>query len=159
MVAGVTEADGRVYPRDRLEGCETALAGFCAGFLGRQDCAWLMQAGIVATCIDTDTDRLNQMAPLYPDSWTFVAGDIFDHAPALYRQGERFDVVTLDPPTSLFERCADTIELWTALANRIVVVGTGRHTDVRIPAGWRQTRLTRRSDFQGGVYWTVLEPA
>jgi hypothetical protein len=65
--------------------------------------------------------------------------------------------VSLDPPTSLFDRCAEEIGLWCALSARAVILGTGTDTMVRPPHGWELTDRINRSMFAGGVYWTVLE--
>ena len=96
---------------------------------------------------------------MYPDDWTFVRADIYGYAARQAVFGYRYDLVTLDPPTDQFQRCADHLELWCQLARRLVVVGTGRDTTTITPPGWTITDYTQRSDFHGGVYWTVLEPA
>ena len=151
--------EGLLYPREALRGLRTALVGFCAAFLGRQDCAWIEDAGLVATCVDLDADRLDEMRELYPGEWSFVCDDIYRYAKTLYAFGYQFDLVSLDPPTNQFTRCADNAELWCALARRLVVLGTGRYTSLVVPDGWALSSTHYRSDFQGGVYWTTLVPA
>ena len=54
-----------------------------------------------------DAERLFEMAAIYPDEWTFVCDDVFDYARRRYAEGRTYDLVSLDPPTNLFERCAD----------------------------------------------------
>ena len=61
------ESERHLYPVEALRGLRTALMGFCAAFLGRQDCVWVEEAGLVATCVDTDAERLFEMAGLYPE--------------------------------------------------------------------------------------------
>ena len=70
---------------------------------------------------------------------------------------KQWDVVTLDPFTSLVDRCAEDIGLWCALARRVVVLGTLTDTEIDEPDGWTVTDIRKRSDHHGGVYWTVLE--
>lgn len=128
---------------------------FCAAFHGRQDALWIADAGLDATCVDTDGDKLAEMEAVYPDGWEFVTGDAFNYAAAAKRQ---WDVVSLDPFSALFQRVADELPLWCSRARRAVLLGTGVGTKVEAPDGWRVTEVLERSGFQGGVYWTVLQP-
>ncbi len=148
--------EAHLYPSDALDGLQSCLAGFCAGFLGRQDCVWIAEAGLDAVAVDIDPERLAEMRPLYPAGWEFVEADVFEYARQRYAQGARFDVVNLDPPTNLFDRCADDADLWCSLARRIVILGVGRHTELDVPVGWELLNVTKRSRFEGGTYWTVL---
>jgi hypothetical protein len=152
--AGAAE---RLYPRDRLEGCATALVLFAAAFHGQQDAVWMAEAGLTATCVDVDAEKLGEMEQAYPDGWEYAYGDAFSFAAASARR-RSWDVVSLDCPSSLFDRCAELLPLWCHLARRAVILGTGTGTVVEPPAGWRFTERLRRSTFLGGVYWTVVEP-
>ena len=131
--------------------------GFCAAFLGRQDCAWVEEAGLTATCVDTDAERLVEMASIYPEEWSFVCDDVYRYASRVYAFGYQFDLVSLDPPTNQFERCADKVELWCSLARRVVVLGIGAAPRSPHPEGWRLADIVQRSSFRGGVYWAMLE--
>ena len=145
------------YPVGVLEGCETALVLFAAGFHGANDGIHIADAGIVATCVDIQSDRLHEMEAAYPSSWEFVVGDVFDYAAAA---DGRWDVVSVDCPTGLFGRCAETIDVWCSLARRAVILGTGHDTGLEVPEGWTVTGRVHRSDFSpGGVFWAVLELA
>jgi hypothetical protein len=152
------EHEAATYPRHALPGLSTALAGFSAAFHGRQQELWIAEAGLTCTCVDTDRERLGEMSGLYPADWEFVCADIYDYASRRYAEGQKYDLVSLDPPTGQFDRVADLVELWCALARRLVVLGTGRHTPVSPPPGWRFTGLTHRSTFRGGVFWLTIEP-
>jgi len=149
---------GSVYPGHRLQGCETALVMFAAGFLGKQDAYWIADAGLKATCVDADAAKVQEMQGMYPDDWDFVIGDVYDFAE---RHAGRWtwDVVSLDPWTQDFDRCAAQLATFCWLANRLVVIGTGVGTTLRVPLGWAVTEVVKRSDYRGGVYWTCLEPA
>lgn len=152
----IREADN-TFPSHKLTGLSTALAGFCAGFLGRQDCIFLADAGMAATCVDLDAVKLVEMEHLYPANWRFVCDDIYDFAERLAVYGHVYDLVCLDPPTGQFDRVEELLPLWCGLADRLVVFGSwGQIMDA--PDGWQVTRHVWRSRFRGGVYWTVLEP-
>lgn len=142
------------FPHRVLVGNDSALVVFCAAFLGRQDAYWIAKAGLVATCVDEDRLKLLEMEQMYPESWSFVCQDAFTFAANARRQ---WDIITLDPFTHDFERVADSIETWCGLARRAVVVGTGVDTIIEEPYGWEITSVERRSDYEGGVFWTTLE--
>ncbi len=150
----MSDASVALYPTHVLEGCESALVLFAAAFYGRQDCAAIATAGLTATCVDTDAEKLEQMRQAYPDSWEFFAADAFEFAGS---SASVWDVVSLDPFTTLFDECADRLPLWCSLARRAVVLGTGTSTVVVAPAGWWVSGRSRRSGFAGGTFWTVLE--
>ncbi len=144
------------YPVWALKGCETALIVFAAEFGGMNDAAWIADEGLRATCLDLNGEKLEAMRGMYPEDWSYVEGDAYTWADAL--SSVRFDVVSLDPFTNHFQKCADNIYAWCRMARNAVIVGTGRDTVIVSPPGWIQTDCVKRTDYQGGVYWTVLEP-
>ena len=152
------EAGRDLYPLRALEGCETALVLFAAGFHGRQDAYWIAEAGILGTCVDHDADKLGEMAAVYPPGWTFVPADVYEYAEAT---GEMWDVVSIDCPSNHFERCAALVPLWCDLARSAVIVGASLDSWRKLnpPVGWQASELRLRSSFQGGTYWAVLEAA
>lgn len=149
-----SEADGQAYPREILSECRDALVLFAAGFLGRQDAFWIADAGLNAVCVDYRHEALADMQELYPAEWVFLQADI-------YRQPRHWeteaDLVSVDCPSGHFERCADLVGLWTQMARKYVVLGTGADVEIEVPAGWRLNERRFRSDFAGGTYWAVLE--
>ena len=147
-------ADSHPYPSEWLIGCETALVLFAAWFQGRQDAAWIAEAGLQATCVDVDEAKIAEMLPLYPSDWEFVVADAFWYAAIANRE---WDVVTADPWTNDFDRCADHLPDFCRIAKHAVVLATGVNTVVAAPAGWRAAARFRRSSYDGGVFWTVLE--
>lgn len=148
--------DDQNFPHEVLVGCETALVLFAAGFHGRQDAVWIADAGLRATCVDVDGVRLEEMRVIYPDGWQFVTSDAYVFAAMTDRQ---WDVVTADPYTNQFDRCADSIAALCRVARRAVVIGVGPSTVVTPPQGWKITGSKRRSDYGGGVFWLTLERA
>lgn len=146
-----TRAAGNAYPVELLEDCGSALLLFAAGFHGSQDAIFVADAGIQATCVDIDSGRLHEMAEAYPAAWEFVVADAFAfaHNPAGY------DLVSVDCPTNLFDRCAAAVGVWCSLARKAVVLGTGQRTTVVAPDGWEIAGVICRSDMAS---WTVLEP-
>ena len=148
---------GVSFPGPYLAGSETALCLFSAAWHGKQDAFWVNHAGMTATCVDLDQERLDEMAAIYPNTWSFARADAFEFAEAAADEGERWDVVTLDPFTNVFQRVADELPLFCALANNVVMHATGPDTQVTAPSGWRVATMLKRSTFRGGVWWTVLE--
>lgn len=145
-----------VYPD--VSGLATAFVGFAGGNEGRQDCAHIAAAGILATCVDNHMGRLDGMPALYPDRWAFLVRDVYNEAALRVAAGERFDLVSLDPYTNQMQECADRLDLWTQLATKKIVMGTVRDTWLPLDLdGWQIADTIQRSTFNGGVYWTVLE--
>lgn len=155
MISLTVTQDGN-FPHDALIGSSTALVLFCGAFHGQQDAYWVKEAGLKATCVDLDPGLLAEMKPLYPKNWSFVQHDVYTY-PDYAKGALKWDVVTLDPWTNQFQKCADRIEDWCMLARHHVVIGTGPQTTVLPPDGWEITDVRKRSDYDGGVYWSVLE--
>lgn len=149
------QAAGGVYPVGLLEQCDTALVLFAAGFYGRQDAIFIADAGLTATCVDNDYEKLRAMTSIYPDGWEFIAADVFAYTASTLRV---WDLVSIDTPSDSFQRCADEIAWWCSFAEKAVVLGCGETTEIAPPTGWVVSEMQRRSDFKGGVYWAVIEP-
>lgn len=143
------------YPSDLLDGCESGLLLFAGGFHGRNDGIWFADAGMWATCVDIRPGGLEAMEAVYPDDWEYVVEDVFQFAEQAFA---KWDVVSVDPFTGMFDRCAELAHVWCRLATRAVVLGCGHETAVSAPEGWRITRMVQRSQFRGGVFWAVMEP-
>lgn len=159
-LAEIVDPDaGVTYPTQTLIGHKDALCMFCAAWHGRNDAYWLADAGLITTCVDLDATKLEQMAAIYPDGWTFSEWDAFAFAEVSAERGHQWDVVSLDPFTNLIPQCVDMVPLWCQLARHVVILGTLHDTPVWAPWGWRATEQRHRSDNYGGVYWTVLERA
>ena len=143
------------FPRHILQDAQTGLVLFAAAWYGKQDAIWMAEAGMTATCVDVDIDRLLKMAGAYPQDWEYRNDDVFEFAATSER---KWDVVTVDCPTNLFERCAGWAKVWCNLATEAVILGTGPSPSLNLPDGWHVTETLERSTFAGGVFWTVLEP-
>ena len=147
------------FPRHALRGSRTALCLFAAAFGGKQDAAWLEEAGLRTTCVDTDEARLREMRDVYPDAWEFVHGDALEVISRYAEEGMRFDVVTADPFTgTTMEATAEAIRELCAVARELVIVGVDRWTTIDAPAGWQIVDTRKRSTFKGGTFWVVLQP-
>lgn len=156
-MAAVDQSLG-VYPTRLLEGATSALFLFGAGFLGANDAGHARAAGVRATVVDIDRVSIGLMRASYPDDWEFVEADAFSYAKEAIRGGWRWDVVSVDSPTDLFDRAANATPLWCRLARTAVVLGIGRDTQVETPDGWQVSGYQRRSGYKGGVYWAIIEP-
>ena len=147
---------GSVFPGPQFfEGCETALCLFSAAWHGRQDAYWIAKYGMQGVCVDLDGGRLEEMRAVYPEDWQFIQADVFNFTSIPTRP--RYDVITLDPFTNLFEKCADLLPRWCDNANRVVVLGHGNYRlkEPPAPEGWTKGPRFKRSDFKGGIYWLV----
>jgi hypothetical protein len=147
-------AGSHLYPRDLLDNASTALALFAAGFHGQQDVIWMAEAGLHVTCVDTDGEKLNEMILAYPEGWEYVTGDAFEYATLTQRT---WDIVNIDAPSNLFDRCAELLPLWCLLARKTVVLGCGTTTELEPPAGWMVADKVHRSNNFGGTSWAVVE--
>ena len=143
------------FPRSALRGAQTALCMFAAEWHGRQDAYWLAEAGITATCVDLNGQKLEDMRRVYPQGWEFVTSDAFE-----FPADRRFDVVTADPFTGeAMDRCHQLMPRWCGMADRTVIMGSTAAQVLRkrhIPGGWEITDMLKRSDWGGGVFWTVV---
>jgi hypothetical protein len=92
-----------------------ALILFAAAFHGCQDAAWIAQAHIQGTCVDTDTFKLEEMRTMYPEGWEFVTADVFEFVKTT---GRTWDVVTADPWTNMMGLVADIVGRLCQLARR-----------------------------------------
>lgn len=147
---------GASFPGEVIRASKTALVLFAAQWLGKQDAYWVAAEGLIGTCVDLQADKLKQMEEIYPEGWEFLCADVFSFTETTDRV---WDVVSIDCPTVAFQRCADLLPRWCSLARHAVILGSGWDTTVVAPEGWRVEDVRRRSDYFGGVFWTVLVPA
>lgn len=142
-----------IYPRHVLEPCLDALVLFAAGFHGSQDAIWCAEAGLQATCVDLNHERLGEMVLAYPEGWEYVHADAYAY---IARTLRTWDVVTVDCSTGAFDRCAALASTFCGLANRTVVLGSRAAPELDLPDGWRVTDTMKRTDYRGGTFWTVI---
>lgn len=144
----------RPYPTHLLTGCETGLVLFAAAFLGHNDAIHFAEAGLEGTCCDIDAERLEEMKRLYPDNWTFVAGDAWELAQEAADADLQWDVVSVDTFTGeATDRSLSSLDLWCRLARRVVTATiTDEVSVIDVPGGWTLS-LYPRSDT---VSWLVL---
>lgn len=149
--------DAAEYPAEILEGASSGLILFAAAFLGRNDAVHFAEAGVPnVTLVDVDEERLAEMRALYrDDSWRWLGGfDAWEVARAAREEGVKYDVVSVDTFTGdAEERSLASLNLWTAIAGRVVTVTASWDSGYRIPSGWRSSVLWRSAR----VYWLVLE--
>lgn len=141
------------YPSHLLPHHGTGLAIFSAGFWGWNDVIHLANADMTVTCVDTDQEKLWEMADLYPDGWSFYCMDAWEFARD--NSGlERWDVVTVDPWTQTITEALESLPLWCELADQFVTIGCFMNeTTPPPPEGWRGSVLPRNAK----VGWLVLE--
>lgn len=143
----------RPYPSYLLKRQKTALCLFAAGFLGWNDVIHFARAGMTADCVDTDKERLWEMAMMYPDGWAFHVEDAWEFARQARDLEKTWDVVSIDP---FFESCAqkvwDSIDEFLPLARNVITLTVHAGTEIETP-GWEQSYFPRGHD----VGWMVMK--
>ena len=139
------------YPAEIFDGARSALFLFGAGFLGANDAVYAMRAGVPGTVVDLDQGKLDEMRPIYPESWTFVCWDAF--ACITGSRTRSWDVVSADPFTGeAADRCLSMLHELAGLARRALTLTITPATPAQILDGWEATTMkrTRLAD------WLVL---
>ncbi len=173
-------ANPATFPTDLLAGADSAICFFGAGFLGRNDVVHLWAAGVPnVVIVDTDEAKLTEMHERYSmPAWKFETGNAFGIAAALIDKTKwSAAIVTVDPWTGDVAKALNSLPLWLSLTRRALVIGVtaewfeayhlpptldgfnewiGRQfwNGATVPAA---TRLVKRSEFRGGVWWAVFE--
>jgi hypothetical protein len=144
----------RIFPAQLLEGCESALGLFAAGFFGINDCIHFARAGLTAVCVDTNADKLLQMSTIYPVGWAFYVEDAWVFAERAAAGGRKWDIVTVD---CWFDddtqRVWDSLDLWLSVTAKAALITVRLDTELDIPDGWSYGYFDRGPD----VGWGVLQ--
>lgn len=142
------------YPAYLLPPKGTGLAIFSAGFHGWNDVIHMARKQMTVTCVDTDADKLWNMALVYPARWSFCVDDAWDFAKDAFRAGHSWDVVSVDPFLGeAAARARKTLRLWCGLARRLVTVTVELGDEPTPPVGW-STSFFPRSD---NAAWMVMK--
>lgn len=117
------------FPVHLLRKEDTVLCLFCAAFGGRQDAAFLRDAGLKRVrCVDRDVVKIQEMAPLYPD-FSFATDDVFEMLWGVKEpvdEFRRWDVITADPWTgNMDERLRGFLPALLAMTKRVLILGCG----------------------------------
>lgn len=175
------ESNAATFPVDLLHPDQNAVSFCCAGFYGRNDVIHLYEAGLKRVIgIDQDEAKLSEMHDIYPPSWVFRPGDIYTEAEAMGKKGFRFDVVTVDPWSEQIPHALQHLPTWLAVTKQVLVIGVSAiwfdhkkqpHTleafnqwvteshwdrDAKLPAA---SRLIKRSEYRGGIFWAIFKIA
>lgn len=111
----------RPYPAWLLPHGGTGLILFAAAYLGHNDAIHFARNDMTCTCVDTNEERLDEMADVYPTDWDFVVADAWEYAQQAAAEGQRWDVVSVDTFTGdATDRSLETLDLWCSLANHAV---------------------------------------
>ena len=113
------------YHIDLLEDCSTGLCLFGAGFYGAHDSIHMLDAGIKNVhVVDIDLEKLKVMESIYPKKWMFTDADVFEWIQNAKDMGLYWDVVSIDPPTALLDKCAGMLDLFMPLAEKYIMLTT-----------------------------------
>jgi len=145
--------EARPYPAEMLQPGSTGLCLFAAAFLGVNDAIHMAARNMHVTCVDTDLDRLHQMANIYPPSWNFMVSDAWRFA---RESRSRWDYVSVDTFTGdATDRSLRSLELWCSLARKAVTITAAAGQCERLPGtvdGWHASLFPRSSL----ALWLVL---
>ena len=154
MTLDRVRANAGPYPVHLLEGCETGLLLFGAAFLGANDGVHFLDAGLRATVVDNDLERLKDMAEMYPVNWGWSDLDAWVFASRRVDAGVMYDAVSVDSwRGDAEERSLHSLELWCSLARKFVTVTIGFGSSFLCPAGWKFSLMPR----SGNARWLILE--
>lgn len=171
---GPPDAEALAYPLDLLHQLwksQSVLLLFGSGRGGAADGRWVADAGFVnVTVIDWDAATLDPMMAKAPETWVKEEADILAWANDPLTWGRQWDHVSADPPSQLAPQIIELLPVWLRHARRQATITVYRHCFAgegeptleapelaNPPAGWRYTRLVRRSGFRGGIYWLCCE--
>jgi hypothetical protein len=130
----LNEIEATPYPADLLPERGSGLCLFAAAFLGANDAIHFARKDMLGTCIDVDARRLEKMAALYPDDWTFLAADAWGMAAMFRVWGMMWNVVSVDTFLGdATERSLASLDLWCALASRMVTATIRRGQEYTVP--------------------------
>ena len=145
--------EARPYPTYVLEGATSALTLFSAAFMGHNEAIHFALEGIKTTCVDIDCEKLEVMANVYPEEWTFVCEDAWEFAKRHAEKGDKWDIVGVDTfRGNATERSLRTLNLWCTIANKAVIATLELDQQYAIPKGWKAHHFQRNSE----VFWLVL---
>lgn len=160
------DAEALAFPREILDGVESALILFGSGRGGAADGRWFAEARIEnVTVVDWDAATLDPMMASAPASWRCVCTDISEFERVLLSR--KWGHVSADPPSQLAPQILERMQRWLECAYASATITLYRHCfigepsldapELVPPAGWTFTELILRSDFRGGIYWLVCE--
>lgn len=156
LTLGRIQRQARVYPGYLLPRGGTALSLFCAGYHGWNDTIHFQRHNMRCDCVDTDADKLWEMAAVYPQGWAFWVMDGWDFAEKAAAQGQVWDVVSVDTWLGeLADRSMQTLDLWTSLARELVTVTIPVGARPGVPDGWTWFEFPRSPR----ASWLVLQHA
>ena len=148
--------NAQIYPAFLLPDTGTALCLFAAGFWGWNDGIHMIRRGLDCTFVDTDTNKLWEMATLLPEGHAFHVEDAWAFASEAAYAGREWDVVSVDP---FMGDCADhaleTLHLWLMVTRSILTLTVKEDAKVTVPDGWDAQFFPRNSR----VSWMVLQRA
>jgi len=145
------------FPVEILKPEFTALSLFSAAFAGEQDVKYLHESGIKKVeLVDNDRSKLDVLGSKFP---TYVCNceDAFKIIDLCCTSNIRYDIVISDHWTSDDNKINDWyLDRLKQIAMKYLILGISQpylDTLDSIPEG----NYYYRSDYQGGVFWRVIE--
>lgn len=135
------------YPVNLLKDCQSGLCLFGAGFYGGSDAIHMYDTGLShVNVVDIDRAKINVMQNIYPSSWVFSVDDVFEWVRTIVKlRLVTWDIVSIDPPTALIDRCLDELVIFSALAKKYVTLTTYPDHIPKLEEEYRVIDITDRS--------------
>lgn len=109
------------YPTEYLKECHSALCLFGAGFHGANDVIHMYDADVRSvSVVDIDEEKMDWMKIEYPMRYKYYNQDVFDFINSV--KGPTWDIVSVDPPTALFNKCLERLPELMWLSNKYVAI-------------------------------------
>jgi hypothetical protein len=145
--------EAQPYPSFLLPTAGTALSLFAAGFWGWNDGIHLIRAGLTIDFVDTDKDRLFEMATLMPEGHAFHVEDAYVFAGRAAVENREWDVVSVDPFMGhMQERAWDLLYLWLTITRQMLTLTVRSGVELPDMEGWTASYFPRNA----AVGWLVM---
>lgn len=143
----------RGFPIHVLNPKQKVLSLFVAAYGGQQDIVYVHKAG-VKTCLMVDLNARSLSLMTYP--YQKVCGDCFQMIDKIFDSKEKFDVITSDHWTGQDQKIhGPYFEKLKSIAPTLIlgISQTYINTLPYLPDGL----YYKRSDYNGGIYWRLIE--
>ncbi|KKN83058.1 hypothetical protein LCGC14_0303240 [marine sediment metagenome] len=172
----------KTYPVHLLDDCETVASFFTTALQGNNDLRYFYnyekkRKFKEIILVDNDRAGTRALTKLYSADWEYRVADAFEQVENIYLDKKRYDLVNCDIWISMIPDFFKThLPLFVKITNKYLVVTMGRHSFESF-AGLPLTLINlenfinnahklsisvvdlkdRKSSWDGGVYWAIIQ--
>jgi hypothetical protein len=98
---------------------------FGAGFYGANDAIHMLYEGMLdVTVVDSDKEKMHEMAGIYPGAWYWHIADLTTWLPNMvqHKYQSKWDVISVDAPMGMFPWVLSNFDTIALLANKYLVI-------------------------------------